>query len=340
MPKILSTMKTSRAFLTASLVIVHWSFSAAAHAAKEPEAPVPVTQGSTPAPASRETDNYDQRVYGPGTSIIAPDKARAVLDAFRTANEKLGSPRYLIFVNRELVEDSGLKLSGRTERTESSRSETNSSFESDPNAPKPEAAANPQTQINVAVGGGDAGSGSSHAHPGKGSADSKSAKVTAENTYTSTGKAAPTLADKQTTREVERLLGRPLRYAGAKLADQKTAAALIADRPLDHFTAPTDEAARKDREALAKVADIAIEALVSSRPATIVGVAGDETVNVPDIQITAIRLSDSAILGQASSADVLGKDQYAGALAKKFDIREITEATALALIEDITVTTK
>jgi hypothetical protein len=334
-------MKTSRALFTASLVIGHWSFFAVtAQAAKEPQAPVPVTQVTTPAPASRETYNYEQRAYGPAGSIIAPDKARAVLDAFRAANEKLGKPRYLIVVNREMVEDSGLKLSGRTERTESSRSETQSSFETDPNAPKPETAGNPQTQINVAVGGGDAGGNSNATPPGKGAVDSKSTKVSAENTYTSSGRAAPTLADKQTTREVERLLGRPLRYAGAALADQKSAAALIADRPLDHFTAPTDEAARKDREALAKVADIVLEALVSTRPAKVVGVASDEIVQVPDIQLTAIRLSDSAVLGQASSVDVLGKDQQAGNLAKKYDIREITEATALALLEDITVTTK
>lgn len=331
-------MKTSRALFTASLVIGHWSFSSVAHAAKQPEAPVPVTNALPQAPASRETYNYEQRAYGPGGSIVAPDKARAVLDAFRTANDKLGKPRYLIYVNRELVEDSGLKLSGRTERTESSRTETKSAFETDPNAPKPEA--HPQTQINVAVGGGNAGGGADASNPGKGSIDHKNTKVSAENTYTSNGKAAPTLADKQTVREVERLLGRPLRYAGATLADQKTAAALIADRPLDHFTAPTDEAARKDREALAKVADIVLEALVSSRPATVVNVAGDETINVPDIQLTAIRLSDSAVLGQASSADVLGKDQQAGGLAKKYDIREITEAVALALLEDITVTTK
>jgi hypothetical protein len=334
-------MKTSHLLLTASLVTGHWSFATAtAHAAKQPEAPVPVTETlPQAAPAPRETYNHEQRLYGPGDSMIAPDKARAVLDAFRTANEKLGNPRYLIFVNRELVEDSGLKLSGRTERTESSRSETKSAFETDPNAPKPEAT-NPQTQINVAVGGGNAGGGADASNPGKGSIDNKHSKVTAENTYTSTGKTALSLADKQTVREVERLLGRPLRYAGAKLADQKSAAALIADRPLDHFTAPTDEAARKDREALAKVADIAIEALVSSRPATVAKVSGDEVVSVPDIQVTAIRLSDSAVLGQASSADVLGKDQQAGALAKKFDIREITEAVALALLEDITVTTK
>jgi hypothetical protein len=330
-------MKTSRLLFTASLVT---ALSPFAHAAKQPEAPVPVTQGANPAPASRETYNYEQRAYGPAGSIVAPDKARAVLDAFRTANDKLGKPRYLIIVNRDLVEDSGLKLSGRTERTESSRNETRSAFETDPNAPKPEATGTPNTQINVAVGGGDAGGGADASNPGKGSIDNKSAKVTAENTYTANGKAALTLADKQTVREVERLLGRPLRYAGAALADQKSAAALIADRPLDHFTAPTDEAARKDREALAKVADIVLEALVSSRPATVANVSGDETVNVPDIQLTAIRLSDSAVLGQASSADVLGKDQQAGAIAKKYDIREITEATALALLEDITVTTK
>jgi hypothetical protein len=334
-------MNTSRALLTASLVIGHWSFSTAtAHAAKEPQAPVPVTQGATPAPASRENYTYEQRAYGPSGSIVAPDKARAVLDAFRAANEKLGKPRYLIVVNRDMVEDSGLKLSGRTERTESSRSETKSAFETDPNAPKPEASANPQTQINVAVGGGDAGGNTTATPPGKGSVDNKSTKVSAENTYTTSGKASPTLADKQTTREVERLLGRPLRYAGATLADQKSAAALMADRPLDHFTAPTDEVARKDREALAKVADIVLEALVSSRPAKVVGVSSDEIVSVPDIQLTAIRLSDSAVLGQASSADVLGKDQQAGNLSKKYDIREITEATALALLEDITVTTK
>ena len=43
-----------------------------------------------------------------------------------------------------------------------------------------------------------------------------------------------------------------------------------------------------------------------------------------------VRVPDSAVLGQASSADVLGKDQQAGGLAKKFDIREITEATAIS----------
>jgi hypothetical protein len=272
--------------------------------------------------------------------MIPPEKARAVIDAFRTANEKMGKPRYLIYVNRDLVEGSGLKLSGRTERTESTRNEAKSSFELDPNAPQPEAAGNAQTQINVAVGGGDAGGGGRSLTPGKGSADATSSKITAENTYTSGDQPTRTLADRQTVRDVERLLGRPLRYAGAALADQKTATALIADRPLDHFTAPSDDTARKDREALAKVADIVLEALVSTRPARVVGVAGDEVVNIPDIQVTAIRLSDSAVLGQASSVDVLGKDQYAGPLAKKFDIREITEATALALLEDITVTAK
>jgi hypothetical protein len=332
-------MKTSRALLTASLVIGHWSFSSVAYAAKEPEAPVPVTRQLTPAPESRETYDYQQRLYGPAESLIAPDKARIVLDGFRAANEKLGDPRYLIYVNRDLVENSGLKLTSRTERTEATQTDKHVSFEADPNAPRTDSAS-AQTQINVAVGGGDAGSANSQPVPGKGSASQQTSKVSAENTYKAEDPTVQSLADRQTVREVERLLGRPLRYSGARLADQRTATALIADRPLDHFTAPANDAARKDREALAKVADIVIEALISSRQAVVTGVSGDETVNIPDIQLTAIRLSDSAILGQASSADVLGKDQYAGPLTKQFDIRDITEAVALALLEDISVTVK
>jgi len=334
-------MKTSRALLTA-LVIGHCSLvTPLALAAKEPEAPIPTTQGSQPAKSTPgATYNYEQRAYGPnGASIVAPDKARQVLDGFRAANEKMGKPRYLIYVNRELVNEGGMKLTGRTERTEVGRNESKSAFESDPNAAKPEKS-HAQTQINVAVGGGDAGTGSDASAPGKGSADSKNSKVTAENTYGASDKAAPSLADRQTVREVERLLGRPFRYSGAALADQKTAAALIADRPLDHFTVPTDEASRKDREALAKIADVVVEVLISKREIPIVEVSGDRTGSVPDIQLTAIKLSDSSIIGQASSSDVLGKDPQAAAMSQKYDIRDVTEAVALALMEDISVTTK
>ncbi len=308
---------------------------------KKTEPPVPVTQGypvQHPAPA--ETPETQQRLYGPSGTVIAPEKAKQILDTFRATYEKIGKPRVLFFVNRELVDEgSSMKLTARTEKTESVRSDKKSSFETDASAAKPAATAAAQTQVNVAVTG-NAGGSDSATTPGKGTAESKTTQVSAENTYAAGDKTATTLADRQTVREVERLFGRPFRYAGATLADQKIAAALIADKPIDHFVTPTNEAARKDREALAKVADVVIEVLVSSRNVTVTNVSGDSVVTSPDIQVTAVRLSDSAIIGQASSSDILGKDQQAGRLARQFDVREITEATAFALMEDITLSAK
>jgi hypothetical protein len=271
--------------------------------------------------------------------LIAPDKADQIVGAFRSAYEKLGKPRILFYVNRDLVDqNSGIKLSGRREKTETTVTEKKSSFEADANAPK-STAANPQTQINVAVGGGSAGSGNDYG-PGRGNAESRSTTVTGENTYAAADTPAQSLTDKLTVREIETLFGRPFRAAGAALADQKVASALIADKPIDHFTTATNESARRDREALAKVADMVVEVLVSTRSAKVVGVSGDRTVSVPDIQVTAIRLSDAAIVGQASASDILGKDRMAARIVSQFDAREITEATALALMEDITQAAK
>jgi hypothetical protein len=100
----------------------------------------------------------------------------------------------------------------------------------------------------------------------------------------------------------------------------------------------SDEAARKDREALAKIADVVLEVLITSRPLVLAGIAGDETYAVPDIQVTAVRLADGAIIGQATARDVMGKDRDAGRVVRVFDVSDIAEATALALMEDITVT--
>jgi hypothetical protein len=95
------------------------------------------------------------------------------------------------------------------------------------------------------------------------------------------------------------------------------------------------DSAAKDRAALAKIADVAIEVLISSRNLTVPEVSGDKTVVVPDIQATAIRLKDSAIIGQAAASDIFGRDAQAGRIVKQFGVAEITEATALALMEDM-----
>lgn len=269
---------------------------------KKPEPPVPVFQ-DYPAqlnPPPAETPENQQRLYGPSGTLIAPEKAKQILDTFRGTYEKLGKPHVLFFVNRELVDEaSNLKITARTEKT----------------------------QVKV--------SGSENS-----TTSGKTTQVSAKNTYAASEKASTPIADRQTVREVERLFGRPFRYAGASLADQKIAASLIADKSIDNFVAPNNEAARKDREALAKIADIVIEVLVSSRNITVTGIAEDTVVASPDIQVTAVRLSDSAIIGQASSTDILGKDQQAGRLARQFDVRDITEATAFALMEDMTLSAK
>lgn len=257
----------------------------------------PVTQAPSSATLTT-TAPAPQRLYAPGASIVPPDKAQQVVDAFRAAYGRLGSPRMVIAVNRELVDSgAGLRLTGRTETVEGTRTEY------------------------------------------QGAPSSRTESVKAKNTYDRAESTPVTLADRQTVRDVERLFGRPLRIGGAKLADQRIVAQLIADKPTDHFLIATDETARKDREALAKVADVVVEILITSRLLVLAGIAGEETYTVPDIQATAVRLADGAIIGQATARDVLGKDRDAGRVVRTFDVTDIAEATALALMEDITVTT-
>lgn len=242
-------------------------------------------------PVSSEVFVYEQKQFGGHAALVSPEQARGIIDRFKAAYPKLGNPRLLIYVNRELVdEQSEMKLIHRVEKIEASRTETNST------------------------------------------ATVKSAN---ENTYRASDKAAPTLADKQTVRDVERLFGRPLRQAGANLVDQKVATDLIAGKSITEFIGTTDTPqARKDREAIAKIADVVIEVLISSKTITVPTIADAQTVAVPDIQATAIRLSDSKILGQAFSADVTNRVPPASLAG--FTVPEITEATALALMEDLT----
>ena len=126
-----------------------------------------------------------------------------------------------------------------------------------------------------------------------------------------------------------------MREAGATLVDQKVAAQLIANRPLEDFvgTADTPEA-RKDREALTKSADAVIEVLMSSRDVSVPTISGAQTVSVPEIQATAINLKDSKIIGQAASSEVTSRVPPSS--LGGYDVSEITEATALALMEDMT----
>ena len=303
------------------------------------------TPGVAPAAAAVPggTVSYQQQLYAPASTLVAPDKAREIVEAFRAAYSRLGQPRLLLYVNRDLVDQqTGLRLTSRLEHTEGTQGESTSSGPAaPPAAPAPPASGSnaattpredaPQEQgLTLAQALERA-----RAYSGNTSRQTREVRVTADNTYVATPPTPTTLADRQTVRDVERLFGRPLRAGGAQLADQRVAAALIADQPLDHFTTATGEAARRDRAALAQIADVVIEVLISSRTVTVPGIATSQTVTVPDIQVTAIRLRDSAIIGQASATDVLGKDRQAGRVLRQFDVNDVAEATALALMEDL-----
>lgn len=232
--------------------------------------------------------------------LVSPQDAQATVDAFRTNYEKLGSPRMLIFVNRSLVdEQSGMKLTGRSE-TVTTTSRTDTN------------STNNYT----------------------------TSKTVAKNNFLNNGtSAAPTLADRQTVRDVERLMGRPLRAAGATLVDQRVAEQLMDNRPLDSLAGETEQA-RKDRVSVNQIADVVLEVLVSSRTVTVPGFSSDHTYTVPDIQVTAIRLKDAKVIGQASATDVINHAGGPALAARNFSVQDITEATGLALMGDILQETK
>lgn len=328
-------MKTQ--LLLTALTLPLAAFGQAKAPAEPPaNAPVPVSTLPAAPAAAPGTYVYEQKPITGLPQLITPQQAQIVIEKFKAAYAKLGSPRFLIHVNRDLVDEkTGARLASRNERTETTRTTVDSTIAAPANA------AQPNNTVTINAGGAVTLSGGGvqgQFPPGPGKITTTNERQTRDNRFTDTARPEPTLADKQTTRDVERLFGRPLRMAGASLADQRVATQLIPNRSLDAILADTNgEAARKDREALAKVADVALEVLISSRQLVIREVSGDKVYQVPDIQVSAIRLKDAAILGQASASDILGKDRYAGRIITNFDVREITEAVALALMEDMTL---
>lgn len=272
-------------------------------------------------PAGTSAFVYQQQSIGGRAPLVSQEQARAVIDRFKTGYPKLSTPRLLVYVNRELIDDSaGLRIVGRTEKTDQLKADL---------TPTGTPAQGPLGQNVTIVGNPTL---DSSGNPVRGTSE----RVTGDNTYTHRDRSPTPLNDRQTVRDVERLMGRPLRLGGARLTDQRIATQILADRSVQEFLGTTGSAvAAKDREALLRSADVVVEVLISSRSLPVVGVAGDQIFEIPDIQATAIRLLDSQILGQASSADILGPDRLAGRIARNYDVREITEAVALALMEDM-----
>lgn len=267
--------------------------------------PPPVYPQVATAPNPAPVYVYDQKPMAGGrTFLISPEQAQGIIARFKDAYQKMGAPRVVIAVNRDLVDEStGMKLTSHKRVVETSRTSTDQ-----PPAALPAATAAPP----------------------------RTDRVASTNIYRVRDAKEVPLADKQTMRDVERLFGRPLRLAGVHLADQRVASQMLAGTPVDGFAIePGSDQARKDREALAQVADVVLEILVSSKEVQVPDWSGAATYAAPDIQATAIRLKDSRIVGQATAADLIGQGPSAGQAMRNFGIREIAEATALSLMEDM-----
>lgn len=273
--------------------------------------PPPVYPQVATAPKPAPVYVYDQKpIAGGRTYLISPEQAQSIVARFKDAYQKMGAPRVVIAVNRDLVdENAGMKLTSHKRVVETTR---------------------------VSNGPAPAPGTAQPAAPNQSVTAPQTDRVASTNIYRVQDAKEIPLADKQTMRDVERLFGRPLRMAGVHLADQRVATQMLGGKAVDGFAVePESEQARRDREALAQVADVVLEILVSSKDTQVQEWSGVATYAVPDIQATAIRLSDSRIIAQATAADLIGQGPSAAQAMRNFGIREIAEATALSLMEDM-----
>ncbi|MFN7140021.1 MAG: hypothetical protein ACK4UN_11870, partial [Limisphaerales bacterium] len=197
---------------------------------------------------------YDQKPMPGYPVLVTKEQADAVVSKFREAYPKLGSPRMLVYVNRDLVDTkTGMRLTSRSETVNTTRSVVNSTVDNPPRT-----AGTSHVTINAgrdATVSGDQG----WEQVGKGKVTRRTDNIRSDNRYTNTDN-KQSLADRQTVRDIERLFGRPLRASGAAMADQGVATQLIANRPLKEMMANSEgEQARKDREALRNITDVVVE---------------------------------------------------------------------------------
>ena len=104
-------------------------------AAPPANAPVPVTTAPAVPGATPGTYVYEQKPITGLPQLITPQQAQTVIEKFKAAYLKLGSPRFLIHVNRDLVDEkTGARLASRNERTETTRTTVDSTIAAPANA--------------------------------------------------------------------------------------------------------------------------------------------------------------------------------------------------------------
>lgn len=301
------------------------------------QAEIPPVVDGPPKRSFPRTFVYDQQVITSEMEIISKERIEEIIAKFRRGYPLLGSPRFLIYVNRELVDDlSGMKLAAREETTMTTKREASKEVVANTAAPVERQTQAEPRSITINAGRDAIMAVQGQQIPGKETIGSTEQKVAHVNKYEFVKRRQETVRERQLVRDVEQVFGRRLRSGGASLADQRVATQLIGDRPLSDFTKPTEgEQAHKDRVALLKIADVVVEILITNQQMPVTGVSGTTYRDVPVIHATAIRLSDSKIIGQANAWDVIGKKRRANFVTRNFSGSEIADATALLLMDDM-----
>jgi hypothetical protein len=144
----------------------------------------------------------------------------------------------------------------------------------------------------------------------------------------------PTTPDPAMVYDVGHLFARPFRAAGALIVSDKTAKQLTKGQPVGELIGLTNTPeAQVRREVLGGGADVVVEIEIFMRSIGIASISGQQTLSIPELTVTAISLRDGKIVGTASSSDVTKNIslERMGVM----DVRQLTEATALALMNDM-----
>ncbi|MCC7519976.1 MAG: hypothetical protein IT578_12430 [Verrucomicrobiae bacterium] len=253
--------------------------------------------------------------WNAGPPMPIADRAGTV-QAFRGTYAKLGRPRLLVFVNREMVRERGEML--QVERTDQSvktkgdpiplTSGYTIQFGADNRATAPGSAP-------VSGKGGEAQSASGIS----------TRRI--ESAYR-----PPAAITEMEAREFEEIFQEPLSEADARFVDQKTAELaqrLFRNADPNFLTAPADDRERREVESLRAAADLAVEILVRKKTVKILQPSGDDSAEERvSVTATAIRLKDGVKLAQVSSDSLFGFNRRHGDRIER-RYREVTSAEIL-----------
>lgn len=257
----------------------------------------------------------DATAWNAGPPMPIPDRD-GVVQSFRGNYARLGKPRLLIFVNRELVRDRGELL--QTERTDRSIK-----TKGDPVPLLPSST--------VQIGADNRATASSPAAvSGKGGEAQTSIGVSVRRAEPQ--HRPPPAVTEMEAREMEEAFQQPFADAGARFVDQQTAELaqrLFRDADPNFLTAPADDRERREVESLRKSVDLAIEILVRKKRVTILQPSGeDRSEERISVIATALSLKDGAKVAQVSSDSLFGFNRRHGERIER-RYREVTSAEIL-----------